>query len=177
MKSYPTVRQTSYQALALVLFNCLLLGGMAGLAGAVLYAYAKVVHGIYNPLVMAVPWVLFLILPLGLPQLAARGHRRGAGRLKREQFTEAIGEFQSAYDFFSRHPWLDRYRALILFNASAFSYREAALISIAYCHARMGNVAGYRAYLERALAEFPDSQMAKNSLNMLDALEANLKNG
>lgn len=176
MKSYPSVRQTSYPALALVLTGCLLLGVVAGLAGAVLYAYVKVVHGIHNPLFMAVPWAVFLALPLGLPLLAARSHRRGVRKIRRDRFAEAIPDFQRAYDFFCRHPWLDRYRAALLFNASAIGYREAALLCIAHCHARTGNVPEYRATLARTLAEYPDSQIAKNSLQMLDAVEANLKN-
>lgn len=101
-----------------------------------------------------------------------RHHRRGVNYIRNEEWQKAIAAYEKSYDFFTRHDWLDRYRAWLLMNGTALGYREAALVSIAMVHGRSGDIPAYKSAVKRVLAEFPESRIAKNSLEFLEAVEA-----
>ena len=46
-----------------------------------------------------------------------------------------------------------------------------ALLNIAFCHAQLGNGELAKEYYQKTLHEFPDSGMAKASLNMIETFE------
>lgn len=103
--------------------------------------------------------------------LMARAHRRGIRLVKRQKFAEAIPRFEESYEFFGRHPQLDRYRSITMMSSSAASYREMALTNIAFCYVQLGQGAKAKEYYQRALAESPDSSMAIAALKMFEAAE------
>lgn len=100
----------------------------------------------------------------------AKFQRRGMKLIQQRDFRPAIAKFEQSYAFFSQHEWLDRYRAVILLSQSAMSYRESALVNIAYCYAQLGDGQQAKAYYERALAEYPDSGIAQGALNLINAV-------
>ena len=104
-------------------------------------------------------------------RLVTRSNRRGFQLLKQGAFSQAIAEYEKGYEFFSRHPWIDRYRYLTLLSSSAYSYREIALCSIAFAYAQMGDGANAVRFYERALSEFPDCAIARTSLKTIAALD------
>jgi tetratricopeptide (TPR) repeat protein len=84
-------------------------------------------------------------------------------------FAEAIAEYEKAYEFFSRHSWLDRFRYLTVLSSSAYSYREAALCGIAFAYSQMGDGANAAKFYQRALTEFPGCAVARTSLKAMEA--------
>jgi tetratricopeptide (TPR) repeat protein len=110
---------------------------------------------------------LSIILRFGIP----KAHRRGISLFKRKQYTEAIPEFERSYDFFSRNRWIDDLRFLVLLSSSRISYREMALLNLAFCQSQAGNGLKAKECYQRTLAEFPDSEMAKASLKMIESAE------
>ena len=102
----------------------------------------------------------YLVIALVLRLLLTRHHRRGMYLAREFMFDEAIPEFQKSYEFFHRNPWLDWWRYALLLSASQTSYREMALLNMAYCDiwSDRGEDA-VRTYL-RAVEEFPNSGMA-----------------
>ena len=100
-----------------------------------------------------------------------RFHMQGMRFVRRRRFPEAIEQFQQGYAFFSKYLWLDRFRYLTLLSASGLSFRELALLNIAYCYSEMGDVPQVKSCYERILTEFPNNSMAQSSLNFIHAVE------
>ncbi len=105
-----------------------------------------------------------------LRNLVPRNHRKAIHAYKAGDYLQAIAEFDKSYAFFMRHPWVDRYRFLVLLSSSRLSYTEMALVNAAFCHAQAGNGPKAVEYYEKALRQFPDSEMARSGLNMIYAL-------
>lgn len=110
--------------------------------------------------------LLFLAASFGSRWLVARDQRLGMRSVRQGDFAEAIPHFERSHAFFERHRWADTTRALVLLTSSAVSYREMALVNVAFCHAQSGRgdqaIAAYR----KALADFPDSVIAQSALRM-----------
>lgn len=102
-----------------------------------------------------------------LRTLIPHNHRKGIRLIKSDSYAEAIIEFEKSYDFFMQHPWIDRYRFLVLLSSSKTSYTEMALTNAAFCYTQTGNGQKAVEYYEKALHLFPDSEMAKSALKML----------
>ena len=125
--------------------------------------------GLSNPSFIAL--AAYLILVYSLRFFLAKYHRYGMMFLKSNEFETAISYFENSYVYFQEKPWLDRFRAIFLLSSSRISYKEMALVNIAYCYSQLGNGAEAKAYYERALKEFPESGIAKAGLNMINAAE------
>ncbi|MCI0335430.1 MAG: tetratricopeptide repeat protein [Planctomycetes bacterium] len=155
MSRTPIVRQISWPNVAinlLVLFVFILVGWSLDPSNGVLFGAAS-----------------YLICSYALRTLIPRDHRAAIAHCKRQQFAEAIPRFHNSLTFFERHPWLDRLRAITMLSASAMSYREMALVSLAFCYAQIGDGKKAREYYEQCLREFPDNGMAQASLRLMDA--------
>lgn len=113
----------------------------------------------------------YLALSMSLRFGIAKAHRRGISLFKRKQYAEAVPEFERSYDFFRRNKWMDDWRFLMLLSSSRISYREMALLNLAFCHSQAGNGLKAKECYQRALAEFPYSEMAKVSLKMIESVE------
>lgn len=83
---------------------------------------------------------------------------------------DAIPHFEKSYEFFARHIWMDKYRYLVMLSSGRLSYREMALINIAFCYGQAGNGIMARGYYERTLQEFPDSSVAKTALKFIGSV-------
>jgi tetratricopeptide (TPR) repeat protein len=112
--------------------------------------------------------IAYLAASLILRATLARHHRRGIRLYRKERFAEAVPHFYQSYDFFTQHAWVDRWRAVTMLSPSRISYKEMALLNVAFCLAQSGE--RERAILEykRVLAEFPNSRMAKSALRLLE---------
>ncbi|MDH5526829.1 MAG: tetratricopeptide repeat protein [Nitrospirota bacterium] len=94
-----------------------------------------------------------------------RHHLKGWQLMEQQRFAEAIPEFEASYQWFSRHPWLDRLRAPLLLDPSGISTRESALLNIAHCHDLLEDRPSAEAAYRRVLEEFPESPAARLSLH------------
>jgi tetratricopeptide (TPR) repeat protein len=112
--------------------------------------------------------ITYLIISILLRRLVPRSHRQGIKLFKNKDYEKAINYFKESYDFFNRHIWLDKYRFLILLSSSRISYKEMALLNMAFCNGQIGRGDEALKYYERTLSEFPDSEMAKASINMFN---------
>ena len=151
----PIIRQVSLNAVVLQIFIIWAMMGLARLAG------------FNDPFVPIV--IVYLCLFIGLRKMIPRNHRRGVAFLRVKEFEKAAQEFEASYRFFERHPWLDRFRYLTLLSASRISYREMALLNSAYCYGLIGDGRKMKEYYEKALQRFPESEIAKLSLQMIES--------
>ncbi len=113
--------------------------------------------------------IFYLALSISVRYLVPHNHRKGMALFRAGNYAQAVEEFEKSYDFFKRHPWIDRYRFLVLLSSSRISYTEMALLNIAYGYAQSGDGKQAKEYYEKTLMEFPDSGMAKSALQMLEA--------
>lgn len=153
----PVIRQINWLAIALHL--CIFV--------ALVYLFQFLQVG--APSLMAI--ATYLVLAYFLRFFLAKYHRYGMMLLKRNEFEAAISNFERSYEYFQQHAWLDKFRAIFLLSSSRISYKEMALVNIAYCYSQLGEGAQAKTYYERALKEFPNSDIAKAGLNMLRAAE------
>ena len=56
----------------------------------------------------------------------------------------------------------------MLLDSSAIGYREMALCNIAYSYVRLGDKVKAREYYQRAVEEFPESDVATGGLEYLE---------
>jgi len=107
-------------------------------------------------------------LSLLLRNLIPRYHRKGVSLYKQKNFQEAIKCFEESYEYFNRYKWLDKYRFIFILNSSKISYLEMALINKAFCQSQLGKKEDAIKTYKKVLEEFPESEMAKASLKMLE---------
>jgi tetratricopeptide (TPR) repeat protein len=153
----PIVRQISWLSIIPQLLVMTVIFGIMHLVG----SRSPILHGA----------VIYLAISISLRRLVPSAHRRGMSLFKREEFTAAIPEFEKSYAFFTKHKWIDNWRYLVLLSSSRISYREMALLNIAYCYGQSGNGAKSKEYYRRILEEFPDSGIAKSSLRLFESVE------
>lgn len=113
--------------------------------------------------------VAYLVYSFGSKSILLKNHRRGIYFEKLGSYDDAIGEFQLSYQFLNRHQWVDKYRCVTMLDSSAVPYQEMALCNIAYSHVQLQQPVQALQYYRRALAEFPESEMAKNGVLHVDA--------
>ena len=162
MSKIPVVRQIAWQSvlfqfalLAVFVTAAFCLGGFtrqAAMIGALIYV-------LYHVLVK---WFVELPMSRGLKLIQAR------------KFEEAISEFENAYRFYIRYKWIDRARFGLLISSNV-SFREMALINIAFCYSQIGQGTKSKEYYQRILVEFPESSFAKVALTAIKAFELNEK--
>lgn len=97
-------------------------------------------------------------------------HRRGVRLTHQGRFEEAIELHQKSLDFFVRHQWIDRYRAVVLMSAAALSYREIALCNIAFCYMQTGREDQADACYCQALQLNPDNWLALSGQRLIETL-------
>jgi tetratricopeptide (TPR) repeat protein len=154
----PVIQQISWPA---VLLHLAIGGSLIGIAALFLPPSRAVMAGA----------LVYLIYAWASRAVAARHHQRGMRLVRSHRFAEAIEAFEASYAFFSRQQWLDRYRSVFLLSPSGISYREMALVNIAFSAAQLGDGARAKAYYQRALQEFPQSGIATAALNIIAAAE------
>jgi tetratricopeptide (TPR) repeat protein len=127
----------------------------------------KAVPSIDVSLAAAYSVVVYLLYSFGSKAFLLRYHREGIQLAKVKQFREAIDKFQKSYGFLEEHPWLDKYRFITMLDSSALSYREMALCNIGYSHAQLDEPVEALKYYQRALKEFPESEMAQSGIEFV----------
>lgn len=114
---------------------------------------------------------VYLAYSFGSRKFIPRAHRRGVRLSQAQQFEDAIRAHEESYAYFTRHSWLDRYRSITMMSPSAMSYREMALLNVAFAHSQLGNGEKAKEYYQRASREFPNSAIANAALKMIGAFE------
>lgn len=103
-----------------------------------------------------------------LQMLIPHHHRRGLLYIRRGDYTNALESFRQSFVFFTEKAWLDKYRAILMLSNSKMSYREMALLNIAYCYVQLEQYDKAKEAYHQVLAAYPNSEMAKNALSYFD---------
>lgn len=120
-------------------------------------------YGVFIAIGIMLFFIFFLRYTVGGEHAAAIAH------VKRGEFDKAILRYENSLAFFTRHAWVDTFRAVTMLSASAMTYREMAMLGMAYCYAQIGDGKSAREYYERCLREYPHNVMAAGALRLMDA--------
>ncbi|MEM6327815.1 MAG: tetratricopeptide repeat protein [Bacteroidota bacterium] len=112
---------------------------------------------------------VYLVYSFGSRALIAREHKAGMRLMTRERFDQAIPHHERSLAFFERRSWVDRWRSLTMLSSGAISYREMAMVNLAFCYAQLGDGDRAEAYYRRALDAFPDSVIATTALRFIES--------
>lgn len=153
--SVPTIKETNW---LLVIPQLLFMGLVIGI-----YYLA----GIHDFFVLGM--LTYGVISFGVRGYLTREHRQGINRVNQSAFHEAIPYFQNSYDFFNKHPWIDKHRYITMLTPSKMCYREMALNNLAFCYVKTGNADKAIEFYERCVAEYPENAMARRGLNLLKA--------
>ena len=155
----PIIRQVTWLSMLPQLF----------IMGLLVLGFALLIERFLTALIVAMITYVTIsnLLERGIPH----NHRKGISLSNKGDYYQAIEEYKKSYDFFSRHSWIDKYRYITLLSSSKKSYTEMSLINIAYCYVQIGDREQTKQYYEKALALFPDNEMAKRALNIISTLE------
>lgn len=80
----------------------------------------------------------YLILAWTLRLILQRHHRKGMKLLRQKKYEEAAVAFQNSISFFTKHPWIDKYRFITMFSSNAIPYQQMALNNLGICYLHMG---------------------------------------
>jgi len=111
--------------------------------------------------------MIYLVLAYGLRYFVPVDHRKGIRELKQGHYEAALDSFTKSFEFFSKHKWVDRFRALTIFSASKQSYREMAMINRAFTLVCLERKDEAKEYYENCLKEYPDNLIAEDALKMM----------
>ncbi|WP_193811023.1 tetratricopeptide repeat protein [Kaistella flava (ex Peng et al. 2021)] len=132
--------------------------------------------GIFYILKVKEPFVFvgftYLLLSFGLKKIFLKNHNKGIVLTKEGKDMEAIASFKKSASFFSKYSWIDRYRYITLLGSSKYSYREMALINIAFCYVQLGEIEKAKEYYQNILREYPGNNLAKQYLLKLNSPQA-----
>jgi len=139
-----------------------------------IWALTSIFHSVYpNEDVWPITCVTYCIIYLVLRYAFGYHHFIGISKYKQKRYADAVNDFIKSYIFFAKYKWIDKYRLIFLMSASSISYREMALLNAASCFGQLGDIQNSTLYYERALVEFPNSELAMLALNFINAAKGN----
>lgn len=115
--------------------------------------------------------ITYLLFSAALKASLSHNHRKGIALFKAGKYEQAIEEFKKSYVFFSKHVWIDKCRFFTLLSSSRMSYREMALINIAFCYSQINDGRNSKEYYLKAIEQFPRSEMANTALKFIESVE------
>jgi tetratricopeptide (TPR) repeat protein len=153
----PIIRQTAW---LLIIPQLIVLALCIGLSAALFWDEFQVFS-------LSIGGAIYIIYALASRLWLTHHHGQGVNLVKSGKYQRAITEFEKSYTFFAKYPWIDRFRAVTVLNPSAVSFREMALVNIAFCYLQLGDAVKMKAAYQRALDEFPNSAMARKMMNLI----------
>lgn len=100
---------------------------------------------------------IYLLASGYLKVMIPKYHRKGLFYIRKGEWEGAIAVFIKSYTFFSKHSWVDNYRAYTMLSISRLGYREMALMNIIYCYQKLNNTAEIKNYHRRLAEEYPEN--------------------
>ena len=137
--------------------------------GALWFAYGTIIDQPFLAPLMASS--TYLLASFLLKRAFICHHMAGIALLRENRYQEALTKFQDSYDFFEKHPWIDKYRYITFLASSRISYTEMALVNAAFCCMQLHMVNEAKEYYQKALMIFPFSKIAKSALQEIEAYE------
>jgi len=111
--------------------------------------------------------MVYLVLAYSLRYFVPIDHRKGVRELKQGKYEEALVSFQKSFDFFTKHPWIDRFRVFTTFSVSKLCYRETAMVNKAFALICLDRKEEAKALYEACLQDYPENSIALYALKIV----------
>jgi tetratricopeptide (TPR) repeat protein len=115
--------------------------------------------------------LIYFIISISIPYILARAHKKGMQLIKQQKFNEAISWFEKSIISFTKNPWRDKYRYILLLSSSKMTYKEMDLCNIAFCYSQTNNGKMAKELYEKVLKEFPENGIAISGLKLINSVE------
>lgn len=90
--------------------------------------------------------------------------------IKEGKFGQAIPLIQKTIDYYSKKPWIDKFRFLLLISSSKRTIREGSLCNLGYCYLQIGEIKRAKEIYQNVLAQYPENINAKSTLDTINIL-------
>lgn len=94
----------------------------------------------------------------------------GIKLIREAKFQEAIPVVQQTVDYYSKKPWIDKYRFWLLISSAKRSITESSSCNLAYCYLQIGQVKRAKEIYENVLHEYPENINARSMLNTINLI-------
>ncbi len=122
-----------------------------------------------NVLVVAVILTALLrYLPMVIYRAIFPSSMRAIRAMGQSHWAEAMGHYRQLLAEVGRRPGLERLRTPLFLDTLKYSWRASALINIAFCHTRLGDIPAAAAAYEECLEIEPDNVVAISALNLIN---------
>jgi len=92
----------------------------------------------------------------------------GIKLIREAKFQEAIPVVQQTIDYYSKKPWIDKYRFWLLISSAKRTITESSTCNLAYCYLQIGQVKRAKEIYEDVLRQHPENINAKSMLNTIN---------
>jgi hypothetical protein len=90
--------------------------------------------------------------------------------IKEGKLNEAVPYIERSIDFYTRHPWIDKYRFLLMVSSSKRGMRESSICNLGFCLLQTGNVSAAKEVYEDVLRQYPENTVAEIQLKTINAV-------
>tara|TARA_Y100000589_G_C27146051_1_gene626866 strand:- start:836 stop:1288 length:453 start_codon:yes stop_codon:yes gene_type:complete len=110
----------------------------------------------------------YLIINLIFYRVIPNKHIKGLINLAKADYKTALKDFEKSHLFFSKHNFFDRYGFIFLLKMSRYSYREAALLNMAFINYKIGNIEEALKLYEKVLSINSENRIAKKGIKIVE---------
>lgn len=136
---------------------------------AIAYTLIVIVYSIYPYYYhWAIGLFCYLIINLIFYRVIPNKHIKGLRNLAKADYKTALNDFEKSHLLFSKHNFFDRYGFIFLLNMSRYSYREAALLNMAFINYKIGNIEEALKLYEKVLSINSKNRIAKKGIKIVE---------
>lgn len=112
-------------------------------------------------------FAVFFFITIGIKLLILKDNYKGVQLAKKQKIEEAMQSFQDGLNYLSKHSWIDKYRWLVLFSASKYTYREIIMCNVASCLIRMNRKDEASILLNSINEQYPGNKLASAMITII----------
>lgn len=124
------------------------------------------------PVGLFVGAVVMVVYSKGIRRVIVPDYFQGIKHIKRNEHDAAIERFQRCLGFLSRHPWIDRWRNVVLLWPSPYSLTSSCFHCMGASHLRANRVDLAKENFKQALALQPNHFLSAAYLENIESIEA-----
>jgi tetratricopeptide (TPR) repeat protein len=92
----------------------------------------------------------------------------GIKHIKEGKFEQAIPFIQKTINYYKGHPWIDKFRFLLLISSAKSTILESSVCNLAYCYLQTGQVEKSTELYQNILRQNPENINARAMLNTIN---------
>jgi hypothetical protein len=116
-------------------------------------------------------FITYLIVWYGLRTFAfPKDVHKSIKLIREEKFKEAVPYIERSIEFYNKHPWIDKYRFLLMVSSSKRGILESSICNLGFCLLQSGNARAAKEVYEDVLRRYPENTVAKIQLKTIHTM-------